>query len=245
MRKLMTLSVMLCLFFLPSFAEGELTITYLGHSCFTITAGGGTVVMIDPYDEYLPYPALPKPADVVLVTHEHLDHNAVARVQGNPTVVRGLDDKGNVVEEERTVKAIPIESIAASHGPGRGNTALFAFVIDGVRFAHLGDIATVLSTKQAEALSDVEVLFIPAGGIATIDASKAVTVVESLPSVRVVIPMHYFVPNYCPWPFDPVDTFLDTAEANWPVLHKGVSQVSLSKETLPEETEVWVLDFER
>jgi len=245
MRKLLTLSVMLCLFLLPAFAEDELAIAYLGHSCFTVTAADGTVVMIDPYASYVPYPALPRPADVLLVTHEHVDHNAVDRVEGNPTIVRGLDNKENVVEKEQTIEAIPIESIAASHGPGRGNTALFVFVVDGVHFAHLGDIGTLLSSKQAEALCDVEVLFIPVGGKATIDASKAVTVIESLSSVRVVIPMHYFVSNYCPWPFDPVDTFLDTAEAKWPVFHKGVSQVSLSAETLPEETEVWVLEYER
>jgi L-ascorbate metabolism protein UlaG (beta-lactamase superfamily) len=163
MRKVLTLSVLLCLFLLPAFAEDELTIAYLGHSCFTITATDGTIVMIDPYDEYLPYPALPKPADVLLVTHEHVDHNAVDRVEGHPTIVRGLDNKGNVVEKEQTVEAIPIKSIAASHGPGRGNTALFVFVVDGV----------------------------------------------------------HFVPNYCPWPFDPVDTFLNAAEAKWPVFAKA------------------------
>ena len=245
MRKVLTLSVLLCLSLLPAFAEDELTIAYLGHSCFTITATDGTIIMIDPYGTYVPYPALPKPADVLLVTHEHVDHNAVDRVEGHPTIVRGLDNKGNVVEKEQTVEAIPIKSIAASHGPGRGNTALFVFVVDGVHFAHLGDIATLLSSQQTETLSDVEVLFIPVGGKATVDASQAVTMIESLPSVRVVIPMHYFIPNYCPWPFDPVDTFLGAAEVKLPVFHKGVSQVSLSAGTLPEGTEVWVLEYER
>ena len=62
MRKVLTLSVFLCLFLLPAFAEDELTIAYLGHSCFTATAADGTIVMIDPYASYVPYPALPKPA---------------------------------------------------------------------------------------------------------------------------------------------------------------------------------------
>ena len=245
MSKVVLLSLVVGLCLVPVLAADAVTIDYLGHSCFTITDSDGTIIMIDPYGTYVPYPALPKPADVLLVTHEHVDHNAVDRVEGHPTIVRGLDNKGNVVEKEQTIEAIPIKSIAASHGPGRGNTALFVFAVDGVHFAHLGDIATLLSSQQTEALSDVEVLFIPVGGKATIDATEAVVVIESLPSVRVVIPTHYFVSNYCPWPFDPVDTFFDVAEAKWPVFQKGVSQVSLSAQTLPEGTEVWVLEYER
>ncbi|MCD5408330.1 MBL fold metallo-hydrolase, partial [Candidatus Bipolaricaulota bacterium] len=49
------------LFGVLSLVAGEVTVTFLGHSCFTLATEDG-VVMLDPYATYLPYPALPKPA---------------------------------------------------------------------------------------------------------------------------------------------------------------------------------------
>lgn len=39
----------------------SVNVTYLGHSCFTIQAEDGPIIMIDPYASYVPYPALPHP----------------------------------------------------------------------------------------------------------------------------------------------------------------------------------------
>lgn len=255
MRKVWLVSGLVAVFLVPAFAADEVSITYLGHACFTVTAVDGTVVMIDPYGTYVPYPALPKEADVVLITHGHVDHCPYCfkendRVLGDPEIVWPFDEEGRVREGERTIIAgLTVKFIEATHvtkkGGGQGLVCLFNFEIDGIHFVHLGDLGQPLTEDQIEALGDVEVLFIPVGGTATIDAAEAITVIESLPSVRVAIPMHYYVSRYCPWPFDRVDVFLDKAEAKWPVQRKGVSQVSVSTETLPEETEVWLLEHER
>ena len=48
-------------------------VLYQGHGSFRLTTAKGTVVYIDPYAGK----GYDKPADLVLVSHEHSDHNAV------------------------------------------------------------------------------------------------------------------------------------------------------------------------
>ena len=70
-------------------------IRWLGHATFLLTGEANTVA-IDPYGEFpedrrikFDYPSLEGiEADVVLVTHEHMDHNAVDVIGGDPEVLR-------------------------------------------------------------------------------------------------------------------------------------------------------------
>ncbi len=230
-------------------------ITYLGHSCFTLEYQGKTV-MIDPYASYVPYPALPKPADVVLITHGHIDHcpwcyGEKDRVLGNPILVWPFDKKKRVMEGTWKITdwLKGVAFVEATHvtksGHGQGLVCMFAFDLGGVRFAHLGDLGRPLSLKQIEALGDVQVLMIPVGEYFTIDAAEAVQVIKQLPSVRVVLPMHYYVEGYCPWKeIAPLDGFLELArKEGWTVREFDSPRVTVSPETLPEKVEVWVLPF--
>jgi L-ascorbate metabolism protein UlaG (beta-lactamase superfamily) len=105
---------------------------------------------------------------------------------------------------------------------------------------HLGDLGHVPSQSQVEALSDVDVLLIPVGGLHTIDASKAAEVI-SLIEPRLVVPMHYKTP-------------LEKAKlhtANKFLKEMGLTktpvqeELKLTKTSLPQETEVVLLDYNR
>ena len=48
-------------------------ILFQGHGSFRVTAGDGTVIYIDPYAGE----GYDIPADMILVSHEHSDHNQV------------------------------------------------------------------------------------------------------------------------------------------------------------------------
>ncbi len=226
----------------------EVTLTYLGHSCFTFHTENGPMVMIDPYGEYVPYPALPQPADLLMITHDHVDHSAYDRVEGDPLIIWGLNDAGRSVEGQGTFKGVWLKAVSASHGTYKGKSlgevTMFVFEVGGIRFAHLADLGTLLSPEQIAELGKVEVLFVPVGGVYTIDADQAVEVAKSLPSVRIVIPMHYFVEGLCPWPLAPVDDFLAAAGEHWTVRRLDASEVKLSKESLPDKTEVWVMRYQ-
>jgi len=63
-------------------------ITWYGHSCFLIEAEEGRI-LTDPFDTKVPYDFPASPVDIVTVSHDHFDHNAVDRVAGRPIVVKG------------------------------------------------------------------------------------------------------------------------------------------------------------
>lgn len=237
-------------------ASEPVSVGYLGHSCFTIQASEGPIIMIDPYASYVPFPALPQPADVVLMTHAHIDHcppchGEANRYTGDPIVVAPWDSQGRIREGNwRITDDVLVRFTEASHvtagGGGQGYVCLFSFEVGGIRFAHLGDVGKLLTGSQMAALAGVEVLFLPVGGAYTINAAEAMTVIAQLPSVKVVLPMHYRVDGITPWPdMAPLTDFTVLADTLYPVLTKDADQVIVDSESLPESVEIWVLDFKK
>jgi L-ascorbate metabolism protein UlaG (beta-lactamase superfamily) len=170
-------------------------IRWLGHATFLLTGKADTLA-IDPYGEFpadrpikFDYPPLQGiEADVVLVTHEHMDHNAVDVIGGDPEVLRA----GAGTFESRLGEVV---GIASEHDPKagtqRGPNTIFCFEIDGVRCCHFGDFGqTDLRPEQREAIGEVDVLFLPIGGGPTIDGAQAAEIVAEL-EPGVAIPMHY------------------------------------------------------
>jgi L-ascorbate metabolism protein UlaG (beta-lactamase superfamily) len=88
-----------------------------------------------------------------------------------------------------------------------------------------------------EALSDVDVLLIPVGGLHTIDASKATEVI-SLIEPRLVIPMHYKIPKEKAR-LQKVDKFLREMGLA-PI--QPVPELKVTKSSLPDETQVVLLE---
>jgi len=74
-------------------SKTHMNIQYYGHSCFKIVtkpAGRGQVdvtIFIDPFDKAIGLRTPQGSADLVLVTHDHHDHNNVEAIKGDPYVV--------------------------------------------------------------------------------------------------------------------------------------------------------------
>ncbi|HJS94667.1 MAG TPA: MBL fold metallo-hydrolase, partial [Solirubrobacteraceae bacterium] len=127
-------------------------------------------------------------ADLVLITHEHGDHNGVDTIGGNPAVLRST--AGRLESPFGEVVAIASEHDEAA-GTQRGPNTIFVFGLDGVRIAHFGDFGqTTLRDEQAEAIGQVDLVFLPVGAGPTIGPEQASAIVERL-SPRWVVPMHY------------------------------------------------------
>jgi L-ascorbate metabolism protein UlaG (beta-lactamase superfamily) len=134
----------------------------------------------------------PKPdgvsAGLVLVTHEHADHNGVETIGGDPAVLRST--AGHLESPVGEVVAIASEHDEAA-GTQRGPNTIFVFSLDGVRIAHFGDFGqTGLREEQATAIGQVDLVFLPVGAGPTIGPEQASAIVERL-SPRWVVPMHY------------------------------------------------------
>jgi L-ascorbate metabolism protein UlaG (beta-lactamase superfamily) len=172
-------------------------VEWYGQSAFRLT-DGTTTVFIDPFDDLGPvaarglrweYPAIAGvQADLVLVTHEHFDHNGVGAIGGDPAILRST--AGRLASPIGEVLAVAAEHDAAA-GTERGPNTLFAFTLGGRRIAHLGDLGqAALRDEQAQALGAVDLLFVPIGGGPTIGAEQATEIAARL-KARVVVPMHY------------------------------------------------------
>ncbi len=211
-------------------------ILWYGHACFRITTAEGTVIITDPYDESVPYKPPEGPAHIVTVSHDHFDHNAVARVKGNPEVVRGVG--------EWTVRGVSIRGISSFHDPKggkeRGRNTIFKLVVDGVVLAHLGDLGHPLTAEQLKPLEDVQVVMIPVGGFYTIGPREAKEVVQALPALRVVIPMHYRTEAVKDWPIRPVQEFLEAVDLR---VQEFKGEAELTASHLPKTKEVWLFSY--
>jgi len=216
--------------------KGEVTIKWLGHSCFLISLDDVLKIVTDPFDKSVGYPLPDETADICVVSHDHFDHNCISVVKGNPEVIKGAGEK--------EAKGITFKGVASVHdekgGSERGENTIFTWEWGGIRLAHAGDLGTDLSDSQIKEIGAVDILFVPTGGFYTIDAATASKVVASL-NPKVVIPMHYKTPflgeNF---PIAGVDEFLKGKE-NVVKVDKG--SVSFTKESLPEKTTIYVLKY--
>lgn len=160
---------------------------YFGHSLFTMTLENGTVILTDPYGDFYDYPRHQFDADIVTVSHQHHDHNAVDMVRGKPTVI----DRTGVFSP---APGIIITGVASKHdaqnGMKRGDNVIFIFETEELKLVHMGDIGHVITDRQRHQIGMPDVLMLPVGGTYTTDAETAAENVHLL-RPRVAIPMHY------------------------------------------------------
>jgi L-ascorbate metabolism protein UlaG (beta-lactamase superfamily) len=208
-------------------------LTWYGHSCFRLSERGVAIVTDPPSDD-LGYERPRVRADVVTISHEHPGHNNRVGFRGGPMF---FDGPG-----EYEVKGVFITGIATFHdgrsGSARGSNTVFLFEFDGLTVCHLGDLGHVPTQVQLEALSDVDVLLIPVGGVHTIDPPKATEVI-SLIEPRLVIPMHYNTPVEKA-KLQTLDKFLKEM-GHSPLTPEP--ELKVVKSSLPDETQVVVLDY--
>lgn len=162
-------------------------ISCMGHAKFVIELDNGLRIVTDPYDASCGYPVTANPADVVLVSHQHHDHNAVETIPGHPRVIdrAGDFDLGG---------GAAVRAIEAYHddqqGKLRGKTLLFCLKAEGLTVMHLGDLGHMLTTEQRLLLGSADIVMLPVGGYYTMDAPMAKQVADVL-HARVILPMHY------------------------------------------------------
>jgi L-ascorbate metabolism protein UlaG (beta-lactamase superfamily) len=217
--------------------KNEVTIRWLGHSCFLISLEDTVKMITDPFDNSVGYPMPDVTADVCVVSHDHFDHNCVSAVKGNPKVVKGSGEKN--------VKDVSFKGVDAFHdekqGSLRGENVIFLWELGGIKFAHMGDLGTELSQDQINQMGSVDILFVPTGGYYTIDAPTADKVVSAL-NPRVVIPMHYKTAVMgSNFPIAGVDEFLQGKKN---VVKVGKNSVTFKKETLPQKMTIYVLEYQ-
>lgn len=105
---------------------------YQGHGSFRLTTNNGTVIYIDPYigDGY------DLPADVILVSHQHDDHNQIGLITQKPgcTVITNVEALAGGKHNNFSVHGVDIEAVEArnqNHPPDQ--CVGFIITVDGIK----------------------------------------------------------------------------------------------------------------
>ena len=212
-------------------------ITWYGLSCFRLTERGLATVVTDPYDHRVAgYEALKLKADIVTISHDAPGHNFSSAVKGNAHTITGPG--------EFEIGSVFITGIQTNghtkKDPDDLRNTLYVFDYEGVNVAHLGDLSRVPTQTEIEALGTVHVALVPVGGGRGLNAAKAAEVI-SLLEPGIVVPMHYSTPA-CEIKLAPLSKFLKEMGLG---AVDAQSSLKITKSSIPEETRVVVLDYQR
>ncbi|ABN70441.1 conserved hypothetical protein [Staphylothermus marinus F1] len=176
-----------------------------GHACVSIKKSNDYTIVFDPHDGVSI--GLPRPnvkGDLILVTHDHFDHNAVDIVK---------KESSRVFKEfhgEALIDDVKIEGIKTYHdkfqGRRRGINTVYVVEVEGYRIAHLGDLGHKLSDELIDKLRNIDLLIIPVGGTYTIGPDEAWDIITEVQPNN-VLPIHYWVKGLN-LPLFPIDDFL-------------------------------------
>lgn len=201
-------------------SNGDLSITWLGHSTFRIVTPGGKSVLIDPW--VAGNPACPDKAkeidalDLILITHAHFDHmgDAVALSKAHKPQVaaifeitqwlqgKGVENligmnKGGTVE----VDGLKATMVEATHSAGLmdddgkliygGEPAGFVLEVEtGLKLYHAGDTNVFSDMALIRELYQPAIAMLPIGSVFTMGPREAAYACKLL-KPKLVIPMHH------------------------------------------------------
>ncbi|MCH8062210.1 MAG: MBL fold metallo-hydrolase [Chloroflexi bacterium] len=215
-------------------------LSYYGHCAFLWTSPAGVRVLIDPFgnsdqSRWFLDAFPPLEADVVLVTHDHFDHNADHVVPGKPTLIRG---PGRF--QPKDVEITGVLDLHSGRSGLRGMTnTIFVVELEGIRYAHIGDNRHDAPDAVRRAIGRVDVLMLTVDDSNHLLTSEQVDSLTALLDPRVVVPMHYYIEG-----LTTVESTLKAPDG-WLSSQPRVRRLqnptlSLRTDDIPEEREVWV-----
>jgi L-ascorbate metabolism protein UlaG (beta-lactamase superfamily) len=218
-------------------------ITYLGHSCFKIKSKEGMTVMLDPFkSEFVGLPLAKDVADIVTISHDHDDHNAVEMVTGPVTRQSTfvIDKEG-----EYEIGGVEITATKMFHdkveGAEKGKNIIMNIRMDGISILHLGDLGHKLTEAQIEKIGSVDVLMANVGGETALETDEMMELISDVqPSY--VIPMHYKVPGMKEM-WAKKHTLAEFLEKNkFLVAGEPVHKIKIDEGSLPDDTQVLIMN---
>ena len=211
--------------------QGQVSISYIGHSSCIIETPGGATAVTD-------FNGLHSPnfiPDIVTKNNSHGSHYTASPDRRIGKILRGWSiATGKMARHDVRYKDLRVFNIPTNigeYGDPKGNgNSIFVFEISGLCIAHVGHLHHVLSRDQLKQLGRIDILFVPIDGGMTIRHEQALAVIEQV-SPRMVIPMHLgFI--------GAAERFFAMARKLYPIKTESGATVLVSRRTLPKQTEI-------
>ena len=160
---------------------------YQGHGSFRLTTDSGKVIYIDPFAGE----GYDKPADLILVTHQHHDHNKIDLPPHNENCViyQNTDALKNGVYQTADIADVHIEAVEAynkNHNPAE--CVGYLVTADNLLIYFAGDTSR---TKQMETFAErgIDYAFLPCDGMFNMGIDEAIECADLI-NAKHSVPVH-------------------------------------------------------
>jgi Predicted Zn-dependent hydrolases of the beta-lactamase fold len=160
---------------------------YQGHGSYRVTSDNGTVIYIDPYAGE----GYDKEADIILVSHQHGDHNQIDMVTKKKTctVITNVEALGGGKHNSFKVGDIAVEAVEANnvnHDPAQ--CVGYILTVDGVKVYFAADTSKTKS-MESFAARKLDYALLPIDGFYNMNAAEAAECAKLI-GAKVNIPVH-------------------------------------------------------
>lgn len=161
---------------------------YQGHGSFRIITNDEVVIYVDPYigDGY------DKNADIVLVTHEHSDHNKVELVKLNNdgVIIRSNNLRLGNIYNSTSINGVVIEAVEAyNKNHDKSKCVGYVLYFDGLSLYAAGDTSLTNDMKNKLSEYKLDYALLPTDGVYNMDVSEAIECAKII-GAKKSIPIH-------------------------------------------------------
>ncbi|WEX76954.1 MBL fold metallo-hydrolase [Sinorhizobium numidicum] len=218
---------------LAAATDGEVTITYLGHSTFLIETPGGTSIATD-YNGWFRTAA---PPTVVTMNKAHSTHYTLTPDPAIRHVLHGWGDDGEPADHDLVVGDTYIRNVTTDirsgfEGMEPNGNSIFIFEVAGLCIGHLGHLHHELDDSHYRQIGRLDILMVPVDGGLTMGAESMSRVASRL-RAALILPMHRRGP--------PINDFLDMFGDDYDKSFAAGPSVKISLRTLPSKPLIYVL----
>ncbi len=170
------------------------SLLYMGHGSLRLTTASGKVVYIDPFmgaDEL--YAA---PADLVLVTHQHYDHNQTDKMPHAPGCALWQNTDAHPTSTTYLTKSflngeLSAEAVEAYNSHHSKDECVgYVLEVDGLRLYFAGDTSETAQMHADLRLRALDWAFLPGDGFYTMNVDEAAKVANYLGAQCHAVPIH-------------------------------------------------------
>jgi L-ascorbate metabolism protein UlaG (beta-lactamase superfamily) len=172
--------------------SNQLTIQWLGHTCFYFT-GGGLQVLVNPFKPFkqtgctVGYRDPKIDTQLVLISSRLLDEGSIDGFAGNPLL---LHESGVYQLDQTQIQGIRTDK-DRQKGQRLGTNIAWVWEQAGIKIVHLGGLAGPIQDEERYLIGRPDVMLIPVGG-----DKKSYTPEEAKQTInflkpKIVIPTHY------------------------------------------------------
>lgn len=172
-----------------TFVDGDVIITYAGHSTYVIETPGGVRIATD-FSGYYGADPLPR---VVTMNRAHRTHYTDHPDPGIEHVLRGWNPDGGPARHALVVDDVYIRNVPTDirgwGGMEPDGNSIFVFEVAGLCIGHLGHLHHHLEDAHYGAIGRLDILMVPIDGGMTLSVGAMSDIATRLFS-SLILPMH-------------------------------------------------------